>query len=144
MRCSHQAQVCELCSTNNGKKLGTARSGIVNPKGINRHPFPVPLHWPMNEAITPHPCLGWASTQLLDSAPSPERSVATFQLAAWPSDTWELGQLAQTRSEGMWSKTLGVGLHKLFKYVGQEDSSLKPDRLLGRTATQILLPCVWI
>lgn len=33
---------------NDEKKLGTAKSGILNPKGTNRQPFP------KNEAITPH------------------------------------------------------------------------------------------
>lgn len=135
MRFSHQTHICELCSTNDGKKLGTAESAILNPKGTNRHPFP------MNEAITPHSGVGTHPTARQCSL---NRSVVTFQLSAWPSNRWELGQLAGTQSQGTGAKFwVWVSINRS-NVLGKKTSSSKPDRLWGRTATQILLPYVWI
>lgn len=94
----------------------------------------------MNEATTP--TLGWTSTQGLDSAPSADRSVVTFQLSAWHSNSWHLGQLAETQLEGMWRETLGVGLHKFFKHVGQEDFQLKTRQTFGKDCNTDSASCV--
>lgn len=60
------------------------------------------------------------------------QQTALWPHLSWPSNTWELGQLAETQSEEMWSKTLGVGLHKLLKRVGQENFQLKTRQTFGK------------
>lgn len=78
------------------------------------------------------PSLGWTSTQLLDSSPSPGRSVATFQLAAWPSDSRELGQLTETQR--------GCGT-KLWVWVSMNCSNVLGKKILAQNQTDFRKDC---
>lgn len=115
MRFNHQAQIGELRSQNDVRSwaqqclvLSILRvpTGIDSPthcEGHQRH------HSPLLGAHPPH---------CLTVLPHQTDLLIPFQLTAWCSSSWYLGQLAKMQSEGMGSKTFSVTLHKLFKPAG--------------------------
>lgn len=132
MRCSHWARVCELCSMNNGKKLGTAVSGIVKPKSTNRHPFPVPLHLPMNEAITPQ---SWVDIQPNCS------TVLPHQAGLWPHFSWLHGPVT-AGNLGSWQRRSQRGCGtKLRVWVSKNCSNVLGKKILAQNQTDFRKDC---